>query len=223
MMKNVIRKILKEEFNPDDLKSPDINISPDTELRVARSKYGWGTYIPEIGRRIYFSINPEPWNLKVGIGDTPIEGRGHGSFGDDSHPDFQEYWITTDENDYRDDYYKPKTKKLKQTSEEEGDYELYDIKDGIESIKKYSEEAEQVTKEFKKNVQKLFADYKQKINTIITNSDFAAGDHRRVKLVDVDNEGNFKTEDDFGETQDGWWDQSDMFRDELENKKHREL
>ena len=47
-MKHLIQKILKEEFNPDDLKSPQINRSPDTELNIAQSKYGWSTYIPEI-------------------------------------------------------------------------------------------------------------------------------------------------------------------------------
>ena len=40
-MKHLIQKILKEEFNPDDLTSPDINMSPATELEVAKSKYGW--------------------------------------------------------------------------------------------------------------------------------------------------------------------------------------
>ena len=57
-MKHLIQKILKEEFNSDDLTSPEINMSPETELEVARSKYGWTTYIPQIKKRIAFSINP---------------------------------------------------------------------------------------------------------------------------------------------------------------------
>jgi len=220
MMKNVIRKILKEEFNPDDLTSPEINLSPDTELRVAKSKYGWSTYIPEIKKTIGFNINPEAWNLSAGVRERDVESRGHGSFGDDPHPDFKVYNFLdyTEEGGYFTPYFTPKTKKLSHSSEEEGDYELYDIKDAINSIKIYSEEAEKLTLEFKKNIQKLFADYKQKINNITVNSDFK-GEYRRIKLVDVDKDGNLKNEDDFEKTGDGWRDQPYHMMDDLEKKK----
>jgi len=220
MMKNVIRKILKEEFNPDDLTSPEINLSPDTELRVAKSKYGWSTYIPEIKKMIGFTINPEAWNLSAGVRERDVESRGHGSFGDDPHPDFKVYNFLdyTEEAQYFTPYFNPKTKKLNHTSKEEGDYELYDIKDAINSIKIYSEKAEKVTVEFKKNIEKLFADYKQKINNIANNSDFT-NESRRIKLVDVDKEGNIKTEEDFEGTKDGWWDQPYHMMDDLKNKK----
>lgn len=222
MMKNVIRKILKEEFNPDDLTSPEINLSPETELQVARSKYGWSTYIPEIKKRIYFWLNPESWNFSAGVSESNIESKGHGSFGDDSHPDYESYdllnYTEEQKEGYYTPYYNPKTVKLSQTSPDKGDYELYDIKDAINSIKIYSEKAEKVTVEFKKNIEKLFADYKQKINNIANNSDFTYG-NRRIKLVDVDKEGNIKTEEDFEGTKDGWWDQPYHMMDDLKNKK----
>ena len=87
-MKHLIQKILKEEFNPDDLTSPEINMSPETELEVARSKYGWRTYVPQIKKRIEFSINPESWNFSAGVSETDIESKGHGSFGDDPHNNY---------------------------------------------------------------------------------------------------------------------------------------
>ena len=60
MMKNVIRKILFEETEDrtdeydDELTSPEISISPSTELYVAHKKYSWESYIPEIGKKIIF-------------------------------------------------------------------------------------------------------------------------------------------------------------------------
>ena len=38
-MKHLIQRILKEEFNPDGLTSPEINRSPDTELHIATVSY----------------------------------------------------------------------------------------------------------------------------------------------------------------------------------------
>ena len=221
-MKHLIQKILKEEFNPDDLTSPEINMSPETELEVARSKYGWRTYIPQIKKRIAFSINPESWNLSAGIRETDIESKGHGSFGDDPHNNYEPYnLLTYTDDEYFTPYYQPKTEKLGHTMPDKGDYELYDVKDAINSLKTYSEEAEKVTVEFKKNIEKLFADYKQEINAIANNSDFSDG-NRRIKVVDVDKEGNFKSERDFRETGDGWWDQPRQFKKEIE-KKRREF
>ena len=220
-MKHLIQKILKEEFNPDDLTSPDINMSPETELEVARSKYGWTTYIPQIKKRIAFSINPESWNLSAGIRETDIESKGHGSFGDDPHINYEPYnLLTYTDDEYFRPYYQPKTEKLAHTAPDKGNYELYDIKGAVDSLKTYSEEAEKVTVEFKNNIERLFADYKEEINVIAKNSDFTDGD-RRVKVVDVDKEGNFKSEDDFRKTGDGWWDQDRQFRKDLEKKRRK--
>lgn len=221
-MKHLIQQILKEEFNPDDLTSPEINMSPETELEVARSKYGWRTYIPQIKKKISFSIVPESWNLSAGVFEEDIESKGHGSFGDDSHIRYEPYnLLSSSDIEYFTPYYQPKTEKLDHTAPDKGNYELYDVKDAIDNLKTYSEEAEKVTVEFKKNIERLFADYKQKINAIANNSDFSDG-NRRVKVVDVDKEGNFKSERDFRETGDGWWDQPRHFKSEIE-KKHREF
>jgi hypothetical protein len=220
-MKHLIQQILKEEFNPDDLTSPDINMSPATELEVAKSKYGWRTYIPQIKKRITFNVNPESWNLSAGVVERDIESKGHGSFGDDPHIDYEPYNLLDHSADeYYKPYYQPQTEKLGHTSPDKGNYELYDIKDALNSIKTYSEEAEKVTVEFKKNIERLFADYKQKINVIANNSDFTDGE-RRVKLVDVDKEGNLKSEDDFRKTGDGWFDQPRHLKNDLDKKRRK--
>ena len=223
-MKNLIKKILKEEFNPDDLTSPEINMSPETELEVAKSKYDWSAYIPEIKKRISFYTSPESWNFFAGVRESDIESKGHGSFGDDSHPHYERYDLLNHTEEQKEGYYtpfyNPKTEKLAQTGPDKGNYELYDVEEAINSVKKYSEEAEKLTVEFKKNIQKLFADYKQKINELTVNSDFVDGG-RRIKLVDVDKSGNFKSEDDFRKTGDGWWDQPRQFKQELEKKRRK--
>ena len=73
-------------------------------------------------------------------------------------------------------------------------------------------------------MEKLFSDYNKNINDIISNSDFARGDHysRRIRLADISKEGDIKHEDDFEKNSDGWYNQSIMFRNELE-RKNREL
>ena len=224
-MKHLIQKILKEEFNPDDLTSPEINLSPDTELKVASSKYNWSTYIPEIKKRISFYLNPEAWNFFAGVKENDIESKGHGSFGDDSHRDYERYDLLNHTQEEKEGYYRPfynpKTEKVGYTGREQGDYELYNIEEALNSVKTYSEEAEKLTVDFKKNIQKLFADYKQKINELTVNSDFTDVE-RRIKLVDVDKEGNTKSEDKFRETDDGWWDQPYDMKDDL-HKKHRKF
>ena len=70
----------------------------------------------------------------------------------------------------------------------------------------------------------LISDYNKNINDIISNSDFAGDDYysRRIRLADINKEGDIKHEDDFEKTSDGWYNQSIMFRNELE-KKNREL
>ena len=223
-MKHLIQKILKEEFNPDDLKSPRINRSPDTELNIAQSKYGWSTYIPEIKKRIYFYLNPEAWNFFAGVSEKNIESKGHGSFGDDSHPDYERYDLLNHTKEEKEGYYRPfynpKTEKVGYTGRDQGDYELYDIEEALNSVKTYSEETEKLTVEFKKNIQKLFADYRQKINELTVNSDFTDGG-RRIKLVDVDKEGNTQSEDEFRKKGEGWWDQPYDMMDDIKKKRRK--
>ena len=67
---------------------------------------------------------------------------------------------------------------------------------------------------------KSFADYKQKINELTVNSDFTDGE-RRIKLVDVDKEGNRKSEDEFRKKGDGWWNQPHDMMDNLSKKRRK--
>jgi len=107
MMKNVIRKILFEESEDmidkydDELTSPEISISPDTELNIAEKKYSWESYIPEIGKKFIFEFNPEHWNLSANVKVEDVDKSGHGSFGNgwSNHPNVfkKEYLV----NDYK--------------------------------------------------------------------------------------------------------------------------
>ena len=66
----------------------------------------------------------------------------------------------------------------------------------------------------------MFADYKQKINDLTVNSDFTDGG-RRIKLVDVDKEGNTQSEDEFRKKGEGWWDQPYDMMDDLKKKRRK--
>ena len=137
MMKNVIRKILFEESEDmidkydDELTSPEISISPETELNVAQKKYTWESYIPEIGKKIIFYMSPEYWNSFAYIEIEDVGESGHGDFGDDSHIDYQKSIVNNIESDRYRSYYVNNDKVIGQ-----GDrYEYVDVKEVIKDIK----------------------------------------------------------------------------------------
>jgi hypothetical protein len=204
MMKNVIRKILFEESEDtvdkydDELTSPEISISPSTELYVAQKKYSWEAYIPEIGKKIIFDFNPEHWNLFAKMEVEDVDKKGHGSFGDDSHKDYQKSILDNVEGDRYQSYYN-KEGKIVGSGER---YDYVDVKDAIKDLKGF-------TKDFKQRIQQLTKEYINKMSTL--NDKYNFNSNNELDLVTVDSKGNYKRESDFEETGDGWYDQPSEF------------
>lgn len=213
MMKNLIRKILFEESEDmvdkydDELTSPEISISPETELNVAQKKYSWESYIPEIGKKIIFYMSPEYWNSFAYIEIEDVGESGHGDFGDDSHIDYQKSILDDIQSERYKSYYVNNDKVIGQ-----GDrYDYVDVKEVIKDIKGFSEESEQMTKEYKQKIQQLTKEYVNKMSTLNNKYNFK-GDNSISELVSVDSKGNYKREEDFEETGDGWYDQPREFK-----------
>jgi len=213
MMKNVIRKILFEESEEmvdkydDELTSPEISISPETELNVAQKKYSWESYIPEIGKKIIFYMSPEYWNSFAYIEIEDVGESGHGDFGDDSHIDYQKSILNNIQSDRYRSYYVNNDKVIGQ-----GDrYEYVDVKEVIKDIKGFSEESEQMTKEYKQKIQQLTKEYVNKMSTLNNKYNFK-GDNSISELVSVDSKGNYKTERDFERDGNDWGSQPREFK-----------
>lgn len=206
MVKKLIKKILKEETDDkwDDLKSPQISISPQTQTEAAEKKYEWWSYIPEIGKKIRFHMNPEYWNFSAGIRVEDIESKGHGHFRHDPHKEYQPVKIggitnpDEDTNRYHTPYWQGKN--IIHSTEDQMEY--YDVKEAIQDIKVFSEKTEKLTKEFKTNIQQLVKEYNQKMQEVIDSVPFNG--NGRAELVTVDKDGNYKTESDFEEEGEGW-------------------
>lgn len=212
MMKNVIRKILFEETEDrtdeydDELTSPEISISPSTELYVAHKKYSWESYIPEIGKKIIFYFNPEHWNLYANMKVEDVDEKGHGSFGNDPHKDYQKSILDNIVSD-RDQSYYNKEGKIVGKGER---YDYVNVKDAINDIKGFSEESEQITKEYKQKIQQLTKEYVSKIGLL--NDKYNFNSNEELDLVTVDSKGNYKRERDFEDTKDNWYSQPKEFR-----------
>ena len=212
MMKNVIRKILFEETEDrtdeydDELTSSEISISPSTELYVAHKKYSWESYIPEIGKKIIFYFNPEHWNLYANMKVEDVDEKGHGSFGNDPHKDYQKSILDNIVSD-RDQSYYNKEGKIVGKGER---YDYVNVKDAINDIKGFSEESEQITKEYKQKIQQLTKEYVSKIGLL--NDKYNFNSNEELDLVTVDSKGNYKRERDFEDTKDNWYSQPREFR-----------
>ncbi len=215
MMKNVIRKILKEEFNPDDLTSPEINMSPQTQIEYAEKQYEWESYIPEIGMKIKFHMNPEHWQLSANLMVSEVGSSGHGSYGDSPHKDYQKNPLSNYSDGGHNVCYGGKVIGKGER------YEFYDVKEAIKDIKEYSQEAEKFTLDFKNQIQKLTKDYIENIKPLRGKYNFTDEDDK--KGVTVDKDGKYKTEEDFEKEGEGWYDQPQQFRRNSEKYEDRKI
>jgi len=212
MMKNLIRKILLEVTDDeidkydDDLTSPEVSISPSTELYVAHKKYSWESYIPEIGKKIIFYFNPEHWNLFANMKVEDVDKKGHGSFGDNPHKDYQRSILDNIAGDRYQSFYNKEGKIVGKGER----YDYVNVKDAINDIKGFSEESEQITKEYKQKIQQLTKEYVSKIGLL--NDKYNFNSNEELDLVSVDSKGNYKTERDFEDTKDNWYSQPRVFR-----------
>jgi len=216
MMKNLIRKILLEVTDDeidkydDDLTSPEISVSPATELRVAHKKYSWEAYIPEIGKKIIFYFNPEHWNMFANMRVEDVDKKGHGNFGDDAHKDYQRSILDDLGGDRHQSYYNKEGKILGR-----GDrYEYVDVKEAVKDVKGFSEEAEKLTKEYKLRIEQLTVEYVRKIRGL--NDKYNFNSSEELDLVSVDSKGNYKRERDFEDEGDGWHNQPREFKNDYD-------
>jgi len=180
-----------EDFNPDDLESPELSISPQSQLKYAYRQYGWKAYIPEISKTISFYLNPEEWNLMGTIRVSNVESKGYGSFGDDSHKDYKESPLDNLHNNDGNVWYDG-------TVIGKGErYYHVDIKEAVNDIKNYSEEAAELTIQYKQQIQQLTKQFADNLGSLKEKHNFAgSGDQL---MVSVDSEGKVKTEDEYDE------------------------
>jgi hypothetical protein len=220
-MKNLIKKLLKEQeedkpkFDSSKLSSPEISVSPRTQIEHAEKQLEWEAYIPEIGKMIKFYMNPEEWNMFAMITVSEIGSRGHGSFGDDPHPKYQESMFKDITKDRYSSYYDG------EVIDKGERYEFVDIKDVVKDLTGFSKEAEDLTREYKKQIQNLTAEYVQKMRELPDKYKFTgSGDQ---KAVTVDSKGNYKTEDDFEKEGKSWYDHPSDYRRKSEDYEDRKI
>lgn len=220
-MKDIIKKILKEQdedkpkFDPSKLESPEISISPRTQIEYAEKQLEWVAYIPEIGKQIRFYMNPEEWNMFAKIQVTEVGSRGHGSFGKDPHPEYQESILKDMSKDRNSSYYNGKVI-------DKGErYDYVDIKDVVNDLTGFSKESEDLTREYKKQIQSLTAEYVKKMRELPDKYNFTGSGNQ--KAVTVDSKGNYKTEDDFEAEGKGWYDHPMKYRVDSERYKNRRI
>ena len=189
-LKNTIKKILKESEDDGFNWVDDVIETPKEILRRLRNEYGWSIYIPEIGKEITFYLNPETWNLMSSIRVTDIGKRGHGSFGDESHPKYQKNPIEDirPTNIGGNTYWG--TDNFVGTGEGSSDhYKYYDVIDAAKDIVGFSEEAKKLTEEYKRNIERLTSEYVEKMKPLQSKYNF---DNRfeYAQAVSIDSNGN---------------------------------
>jgi hypothetical protein len=196
-MKDLIRKILKEEeddgFNwADSASNPPRDILDD-----AYRRFKWSVYIPILGKKIKFYLNPEHWNLMANIRIEDVGSRGHGSFGDDPHRDYQPSVlkdlpnITTAGGERERTYYS----KENTVGQSDTNRRVYvDIEQVIDDIEGYSTEAKQHTEEYQRQIESLTRQYMEKMSGLGDKYNF--NDSYGAETVVVQ-DGQIRREDDF--------------------------
>jgi hypothetical protein len=212
-MKNLIRKILKEE----EFEWIDENLpSPRQIMDHAAAETRWVAYIPEISRKIKFYVNPEEWNHMASVRVEKIESRGHGSFGDNSHKDFRysplDHLYTDEPGSYSRTWYDNKN----YIDQDEHGRNMVNIMDAVKDMREYSNEAAQLTIEYKKQIQELTKNYAEALRQLKPKYNY--GSSSEVELVVLDDEGIAHDNDDFENL--GW---DYPGREEIRDKKPRNL
>jgi hypothetical protein len=216
-MKNLIRKILKEEeddvFNwADDIINPPSQILDNLELNTE-----WVAYIPEISKEISFNVNPESWQPMASIRVNKVESRGHGSFGDNPHKDYQPSVL--DNLGFGRSNWGPSNH---EPIGEDGSEPLYDVMDVVKDIKGYSEEAKQLTLEYRQRIQELTNQYAENLKSLHSKYNFDnEGWGNSVTVASLDSQGQVWTDDKWDKTHGGGEFRKYPGHKEVREKKYR--
>jgi hypothetical protein len=192
-MKNIIRKILKEEEDDGFNWVDSVSNSPNQIIRDAGERFKWETYIPILSKKIEFYINPEWWNLMVNIRIEDVADEGNGSFGDDPHKDYQPSVLNDLESEREQTYYS--------TEENLGDHEsnrkikYVNVEKVIDDIEGYSVEAKQYTDEYQQRIETLTREYMGKMSGLSDKYNF--NDDYGAESVVVQPDGTIRRERDF--------------------------
>lgn len=193
-MKDLIRKILKEDQEDDGFDWADsVSNPPDVIMRDAGKRFKWETYVPILGKKIKFYINPEWWQPIARVDVENVESKGYGSFGDDPHREYQPSPLDILERGRDDSYYSKEVNLGKNGNNRERTY--VDIEKVIDDLEGYSIEAKQHTDTYKQQIESITRDYMEKMSTLADKYNF--NDDYGAEAVVVQPDGTIKTEYDF--------------------------
>jgi hypothetical protein len=217
-MRNIIKKILKEQED-DGFNWADSAVnSPAQVLENLELEVEWTGYIPEISKQIMFTMNPESFQPMARLSVENVEAKGYGSFGDDAHRHHQRSpldEIRFGRSNWNSEGSEP-------IGEEEGG-KLYNVMDAARDIKSYSEEAKQLTLEYKQKIQEITKLYAESLKELPIKHNFNGSDNYRdrLKLATVDSQGEIWTDDKWDESHGGGKFREYPGHDDVWNKKRR--
>ena len=192
-MKDLIKRILKEEDDGFDWADSAVN-SPREIIRDAGNRFKWETYIPILGKKIKFYFNPEFWNLMANVRIEDVGSKGHGSFGDDAHKDYQPSVLRNLTGREREQTYYSTEENLGD-NESSGERTYVNVEKVIDDLEGYSVEAKQHTDEYQQQIESLTKEYIEKMSGLGEKYNF--NDDYGAEAVVVTPSGDIKRNDDF--------------------------
>ena len=191
-MRNIIKKILKEQED-DGFNWADSSVnSPAQVLENLELETEWTGYIPEISKQISFTVNPESFQPMARIRIENVESKGYGSFGDDAHRHHQRSPL--DEIHFGNADWDPTGSESIGDDEDRG--KLYNVMDAARDIKSYSEEAKQLVIEYKQQIQEITKQFAESIGSLPSKHNFDKEEsYGRISLATVDSQGEIWTDD----------------------------
>jgi hypothetical protein len=192
-MKKLIKRILKEEEEDDGFNWADSAGNPPNQIiSDAGRRFKWETYIPILGKKIKFHINPEWWNLMAKIRIEDVTSKGHGTWGGDPHRDYQSSVLNNLSVEREKSYYSTENSL---GGGEGNEREYVDVEKVIDDLEGYSTEAKQYTDEYQQQIETLTSEYMSKMSGLGDKYNF--NDDYGAEAVVVQSDGTIKKERDF--------------------------
>jgi hypothetical protein len=192
-MRDLIKKILKEEEDDGFNWADSAGNPPNQIIRDADRRFKWETYIPILGKKIEFYINPEWWNLMANIRVQNIESKGHGTWDDEAHRDYQPSVLNDLTVNRERSYYS--TENSLGGSEGSRERKYVDVEKVIDDLEGFSTEAKQYTDEYQEQIESLTREYMEKMSGLGDKYNF--NDDYGAEAVVVQPDGSIRRERDF--------------------------